>query len=148
MADHVLEQTTIPAPPDVIRSVLLDFPAYPAWATDLKAIEILGTDDEGRATEVRFRAAGMGRSVSYVLAYDYTDPAKVSWKLVEGDIVSKLDGSYELVPDDDGRGTKVGYELHVELVVPIPPFVKRRTQQRIMHAALTDLTARVTSLAS
>lgn len=146
MADHVIEQTTISAPPEVIRAVLLDFPAYPEWATDLKASEILSTDEEGRATEVRFRAAGMGRSVAYVLAYDYAHPQRVAWRLVEGDIVSKLDGHYELIPTDEG--TAVGYELTVELVVPIPPFVKRRTQQRIMHAALTDLTARVTASAS
>lgn len=145
MADHVIEQTTIPASPEVIRAVLLDFPAYPEWATDLKAIEILGTDDQGRATQVRFRAAGMGRSTSYVLAYDYSDPARVAWALVEGDLVSKLDGHYELVAS--AEGTDVGYELTVELVVPIPAFVKRRTQHRIMHAALTDLTARVTSAA-
>ena len=145
MADHVLEHTTIPASPELVRAVLLDFPAYPQWATDLKSIEVLASDEAGRATEVRFRAAGMGRSVSYTLHYDYSEPDRVAWKLVDGDIVSKLDGSYVLTPDPEG--THVRYELEVELVVPIPGFVKRRTQYRIMHTALTDLTARTTSLA-
>lgn len=146
MADHVIEHTTIPAPPEVVRSVLLDFPAYPEWATELKAIEILDRDDQDRGTRVRFRAAGMGRSVTYVLTYDYSDPNRVAWALEEGDLTSKLDGYYELTPDPEG--TLVRYELTVELEVPLPGFVKRRTQYRIMHAALTDLTARVSALAS
>ncbi|HEX2575647.1 MAG TPA: SRPBCC family protein [Aquihabitans sp.] len=145
MADRVTEQTTIAAAPEIVRAVLLDFPAYPQWAKDLKSIEILGTDDEGRATSVRYRAAGMGRSTAYTLGYDYSDPDRIAWKLTEGDVTRKLDGHYELHPA--AGGTAVTYELEAELVVPLPGFVKRRAQGRIMHTALGDLKARAESLA-
>ncbi len=149
MADRVTEHTTIAADPEVVRGVLLDFPAYPQWAEDLKAIEVLETDDEGRATSVRYRAAGMGRSTAYTLAYDYSDPARVAWTHTEGDLTRKLDGHYELQPAaDGGGGTDVTYVLEAELVLPLPGFVKRRAQGRIMHAALVDLKARAESLAS
>src|SRR5699024_6190619 len=69
MADRVTEQITIAADIDVVRDVLLDFDRYPDWASDLKSVEVLDTDDEGRGLEVRFRAAAMGRSTSYVLRY-------------------------------------------------------------------------------
>ena len=140
MADRVTETTTIAAPPEVVLGILLDFPRYPEWARDLKSVEVLATDDEGRATEVRFRAAGMGRSTSYTLAYDHGEPDVLAWGLAEGDITRKLDGRYVLSPSADG-GTDVVYELEVELVVPLPGFVKRRTQGKIMHAALDELKA-------
>ncbi|MCU1453142.1 MAG: hypothetical protein JWN46_1288 [Acidimicrobiales bacterium] len=141
MADFVTEQTTIAATPEEIREVLLDFARYPEWARDLKAVEVLETDDEGRGREVQFRAAGMGRSTSYTLLYDHSDPFKLSWQLVRGDITRKLDGHYAFVPVDGG--TDVTYQLEAELILPLPGFVKRRTQTRIMHTALKELKARV-----
>ena len=144
MADRVTEHTTIAADPDIVLGVLLDFPAYPEWATDLKSIEVLATDEQGRGTSVRYRAAGMGRSTSYTLGYDYSDPNRVAWKLTDGDIVRKLDGHYEMARAD--AGTAVTYELEVELIVPLPGFVKARTQGRIMHSALHELKSRVEGL--
>ena len=140
MSDRVAETTSIAASPEGVRDILLDFPRYPEWVDNLKSVEVLETDDEGRGTRVQFRAAGMGRSVRYTLAYDHSDPMVVAWKLAEGDIMRKLDGRYVLAPGDDG-GTAVTYELEVELLVPLPGFVKRRTEGKIMHAALDDLTA-------
>ena len=140
MSDRATETTTIAATPDVVRAILLDFPRYPEWAKDLKSVEVLDTDDQGRATSVRFRAAGFGRSIHYTLAYDHADPNVFAWVLSEGDIMRKLDGNYLLSPSAEG-GTDVVYELEVELVVPLPGFVKRRTQTKIMHAALHELKA-------
>ena len=141
MTDRVTEQTTIAAPPEVVRAVLLDFPAYPEWAKDLKAADVLATDDDGNPLDVRFRAAAMGRSTSYTLRYDLSDPAIVAWVLVDGDVTRKLDGHYALAPSDDG-GTDVTYVLEAQLKLPLPGFVKDRAQGRIMHAALVDLKLR------
>ena len=142
MADHVIEKTTIAAPPDAVLAILLDFPRYPEWVKDLKAVEVLAVDDQGRATSVRFRAAGMGRSTQYTLGYDHSTPGVLAWVLTDGDITRKLDGRYVLEPASDATsGTEVTYELEVELVIPLPGFVKRRTQGKIMHAALAELKA-------
>jgi len=139
MSDRVTETTTIAASPEVVRAVLLDFPRYPEWVKDLKSVEVLAADDQGRGTEVHFRAAGMGRSTHYTLRYDHSDPHVVAWVLAEGDITRKLDGRYVLA--ETNEGTHVTYELEVELIVPLPGFVKRRTQGKIMHAALDELKA-------
>lgn len=139
MADRVTEKTTIAASPDDVLGILLDFPRYPEWARDLKSVEVVSTDDEGRATEVRFRAAGMGRSTQYTLAYDHSEPNVLAWVLSEGDIMRKLDGRYVLEAADGA--TAVTYELEVELIIPLPGFVKRRSQGKIMHAALDELKA-------
>ena len=137
MTDRATETTTIAAPPDAVLAILLDFPRYPEWAKDLKSVEVLSTDGQGRATEVRFRAAGMGRSTSYTLTYDHSVPNVLAWVLSEGDIMRKLDGRYILTPTDGG--TEVVYELEVELIVPLPGFIKNRSQGKIMHTALGEL---------
>jgi hypothetical protein len=64
-----------------------------------------------------------------------------------GDLTSKLDGDYRFRPAPDG-GTEVTYTLEVELRVPLPGFIKRRAQSRIMHTALEELKAHVESLPS
>ena len=143
MADRVIEHTTIEASPEAVLAVLLDFAQYPAWAPDLKDVEVLEADDQGRGTSVRFRAAGFGKSTVYTLAYDHSDPNVVAWTLTEGDITRKLDGYYELLEGDQAGTTEVTYQLEADLIVPIPGFIKRRTQGRIMHTALRELKARV-----
>ena len=50
---------------------------------------------------VTLRAAAFGRSTSITLAYDYSEaPRALSWKLTQGDITTKLDGSYVFEPDE------------------------------------------------
>jgi uncharacterized membrane protein len=147
MADQATQTTEIAASADRIVDVLLDFEAYPAWARDLKGVTVESRDDDGRGLEVTFRAAAMGRSTSYTLRYEYGDePRTISWELVRGDIMRRLDGSYllEPVPGDDGR-TRVTYHLAVDLVVPLPGFVKRRAESKIIHSALRELRAHVES---
>jgi len=145
MAEQASEQTTINATVQRCFATLTDFANYPAWAGDLKQAEVVERDDEGRATVVEFRAAAMGRSTTYRLRYDYTDaPTRLAWRLESGDLQRELDGTYVLNPDeDDPAATKVDYEVSIDLIVPIPGFVKRRAEARILKTALAELKARV-----
>jgi uncharacterized membrane protein len=141
MADEATQQMLIDASPQRIWEVLTDFDDYPSWAHDLKSVTVVERDDEGRPRDVAFRAAAMGRSTSYTLRYDYDRaPEVLAWRLGKGDITRKLDGSYELRPLDDTPGrTEVTYHLAVDLLVPLPGFVKRRAEARIVHTALRQL---------
>lgn len=145
MADQATQSTEMAASADRILAVLLDFEAYPQWARDLKGVTVESVDDDGRGSEVTFRAAAMGRSTSYTLRYTYADDlSRISWDLVRGDIMRRLDGSYLLEPAVGAPdGTRVTYHLAVDLVVPLPGFVKRRAESKIIHTALRDLRARV-----
>ncbi|HZM43093.1 MAG TPA: SRPBCC family protein [Acidimicrobiales bacterium] len=141
MADQTTQHMVVGASPQRTWEVLTDFEGYPAWAHDLKSAEILERDGEGRARDVAFRAAAMGRSTSYTLRYDYSQaPHVLAWVLEESDVTRKLDGSYELSPvDGEPDRTSVVYSLIVDLVVPLPGFVKRRAEGRIIHTALREL---------
>jgi uncharacterized membrane protein len=144
MTDQATQQMHIEAPVEEIWGVLTDFDRYPSWARDLKDVSVLQHDEQGRAVLVRFRAAAMGRSTSYTLRYDWSAaPDRLSWSLVTGDIMRALDGTYELRPSNGGAD--VAYHLSVELVIPLPAFVKRRAEARIVNTALQSLRAHVTS---
>jgi ribosome-associated toxin RatA of RatAB toxin-antitoxin module len=80
MADQATQRATIAASPERLFEVVTDFERYTDWARDLKAVEVVERDEEGRAVEVRYRAAAMGRSTSYTLRYDYADaPRTLPW---------------------------------------------------------------------
>jgi uncharacterized membrane protein len=152
MADHATQVMVIDAPPLRCFEVAQDFERYPEWAADIKSVTVLEQDDQGRGMRVQFRAAAFGRSTSYTLEYDYSEAPKVlSWVQVVGDLTNKLDGEYifadTVVPatlaNGEHPGTEVTYHLLAELKLPIPGFVKRRAEGRIVHTALRELKARV-----
>ena len=152
MSDKARETVLINASVQVCFDTLTDFERYPQWAGDLKQAIVVERDDEGRASIVEFRAAAMGRSTTYRLRYDYEGaPYQLSWFLESGDLQRELDGAYQLreveLPEGEGDGemTEVVYELSVDLVLPIPGFVKRRAEARILKTALTDLKTLVES---
>jgi ribosome-associated toxin RatA of RatAB toxin-antitoxin module len=133
MTESASQNITTSASPQRCYDVVTAFELYPEWANDVKEAVVLSRDPEGRATEVEFRASALGRSTHYTLAYDYSGaPASLSWHLVKGDITRAIDGRYDFAPADGG-GTDVHYDLSIELVVPLPGFVKRRAEVRILN---------------
>ena len=146
MAQRATESIVVNAPPEVVYRVVTDFANYASWVSDLKRIEVLESDAAGRPLEVEFRAAAFGRSTTYALRYDYSRaPEQLSWTQTRGDLTETLQGQYRFEPDE--RGTKVTYDLEVELLVPIPTFVKSRAAQRIQTQALRELKAQAELLA-
>ena len=143
MDDQATERMIIDATPDVCYEVAADIARYPQWAADIKDVVVDESDSEGRAERVSFRAGAFGRSISYTLEYDYSRaPEILSWTQTDGDLTSKLDGSYAFSPSGVDK-TEVVYTLEVEMRVPLPGFIKRRAHSRIMHTALEDLRDRV-----
>lgn len=145
MEEQVAERMIIRGAPDECFAVLTAFERYPEWAADIKAVHIEERDAEGRAVLVDFRAAALGRSTSYTLRYDYSGaPDELSWVQTAGDLTRRLDGSYHLSSAGEGA-TEIVYKLVVDLKVPLPGFVKRRAENRIMGTALRELKAVVES---
>ena len=144
MTDQATERLIIKTDPARVYEVALDFERYPEWAADIKQVDVLERDEQGRGRTVRFRAAAFGRSTSYTLAYDYSQaPRELAWVQVDGDLTARLDGRYVFAACDEG--TEVTYHLEVDLKLPVPGFVKRRAEGRIIGTALRELKARAES---
>lgn len=134
MAETATETITIAAPHDQVWAIATDLERYPEWAHDVKDVVITSRDDDGRPSQVEFRTSALGRSTHYTLQYDYSGaPDSLSWTMIKGDIQRSIEGAYRFSPGPEG-GTTVQYDLAIELVVPLPGFVKRRAERRILNA--------------
>ena len=141
MPDHAHESIDISGDPATVMAVIADFGAYPQWAGPVKKTEVLEPGDDGRARKVRIDVELMGLSDSYVNEYDWDGDRKVSWTMLEGRSQKSQVGSYTLEPS--GAGTKVTYDLTVEVAIPVPGLIRRRIQSKVVDAALKDLKKRV-----
>ena len=143
MVESGSESVVVSAGLEACFAVTIDFDKYPEWAHDVKQATVLTRDASGRPTVVEFRASALGRSTHYTLEYDYTQaPNKLSWHMSDGDIMRSIIGSY--VVQTEGTGTRITYDLAVELVIPLPGFVKRRAEMRIL-STLKELKTRIES---
>ena len=73
MTETANERIRIEAAADRCWDVAVDFESYPEWVRDVKDVHTLTRDDEGRGLRVEYRAAALGKSIRYILEYDYSD---------------------------------------------------------------------------
>ena len=142
MADRTTSSITIGADPSTIMAVIADFPAYPAWAGQVKSAQVLSVDDDGRPAAVRFVLDAGVISDEYTLGYHWHGDDAVDWQIVdEGKMVSALTGGYRLAGVTGG--TEVTYELTADLKVPMIGMIKRKAEKVIVDTALKGLKKRV-----
>lgn len=140
MSEAVQGSTTVEADLGTVYDVAADFASYPEWQPEMKQVEVLETDNEGRGTRVRYVVDAGVLEARVVLEYSYAETS-MSWVLVEGDAVRRNDGTYTF--DERGDGTTlVTYELEVEPAIRLPGMVRRRAAKRIVDTALSGLKAR------
>lgn len=141
MADRASSSITVAAPPADVMAVIADFEAYPQWTAQVKTVEVLERDGEGRGTSVRFVLdAGVVKD-EYTLAYDWSVPDTLSWHLTQGKMQRTQEGTYALTAAGDG--TDVRYELTVDLAIPMIGLFKRKAEKTIIDTALKGLKERV-----
>src|SRR5215468_9125144 len=121
MADRTAASITVAAPRVDVMAVIADFAAYPEWASGVRSALDAGVIKD-----------------SYVLSYDWDGDDGVRWDLAEpGSVITALSGGY-LLADADG-GTKVTYDLAVDVRIPMPGMLKRRAEKTIIETALKGL---------
>src|SRR5690349_2400987 len=133
MADTTTASITVAAPRADVMAVIADFAAYPEWASGVRSAEV-----GGRASQVRFALDAGVIKDSYVLSYDWDGDDGVRWDLAEpGSVITALSGGYLLA--EAGEGTKVTYDLAVDVRIPMPGMLKRRAEKTIIETALKGL---------
>ena len=133
----------IDAPAERIMDVIGDFAAYPAWATGVKAADVVSTTEGGRAQQVHFVLDATPIRDEYDLGYVWDGVRTVSWSLVEpGSMLTSMDGAYVLEQLADDR-TRVTYQLAVDVSVPLLGMLKRKAEKVIIDTALKGLKKQV-----
>lgn len=144
MADQTQSNIVIHGSADDIMNVIADLDSYPEWTVGLDEVSVLEAEEDGRPRRVRMSGALGPVKDSYEIEYDWSKPGEVTWHLVKGSMVSKLDGRYAVTDLGDGS-TRVDYSLAVDTAVPMIGLLKRRAEKVIMDSALKNLKKRVES---
>jgi carbon monoxide dehydrogenase subunit G len=127
----------IAAPPEQIMGVIADFDDYPNWATGVRSAEVVEQDGD-RAERVHFVLEAAPIRDEYELGYVWDGDRSVTWSLVErGSMLTSMDGKYQLDPVDDG--TRVTYQLSVDVSIPMLGMLKRKAEKVIIDTALKGL---------
>ena len=139
VADQTQSSIDIAATPEEIMTVIADFDSYPEWVDSMKSAEVL-TSAAGKAKTVRMVLDHALVKDDYVLEYAWATN-DVSWKLVEGNLLKAMDGSYTLTPK--GGSTTVTYTLKVDVNMPMIGMFRRKAEKTIIDGALKGLKKRV-----
>ncbi|HQR27161.1 MAG TPA: SRPBCC family protein [Nocardioides sp.] len=145
MAEQTTSSIVIESDPATIMDVIADFDSYPGWAKGVRVADVLSTFDDGRAERVFFHLDVPPIRDEYTLQYIWTGDEEVTWWLVEGRVLTHMDGTYLLRDLGDGS-TEVTYRLALDLSIPLIGMIKRKGEKMIIHAALTGLKKHVESL--
>ena len=144
MADQTKGSIEIGADPSAVMAEIADYESYPEWSGEIRKVEVRERDEDKRGKQVYYEVAQGPLKADYVLEYTYKpSDAGVTWKLVEGNNIRRLDGEYSL--EATGKGTKVTYQMTVETPIPMLGFMKRQIEKRIVDVALKGLKKRVES---
>jgi ribosome-associated toxin RatA of RatAB toxin-antitoxin module len=144
MTEGTFATLEIDASPEALYDVAADVASYPEWATGVREVEVLETDDDGRVMRARFVVEGFIKEIEYVLRYTHDRPNVLRWEAEEGDDVKSLRGSYQFTPKNGA--TEVVYALRVEPNFTIPGFLRRQAEKQITTTALRGLRKRVTEV--
>jgi len=125
--------------------VIADLAAYPQWSDGISSVTVLAVyEDDNRPADARFVLDSGAIKDTYELEYDWDGDARVSWTLTKGDMLTALDGTYELADNGDGT-TTVHYRLAVDVKIPMIGMIKRKAEKVIVDTALKGLKKRVES---
>lgn len=148
MAEQTEHSIDIAADPARIMAVIADLEAYPQWTDGLTSVEVLSVyEDDNRPAEARFSLESGPIKDVYDLEYDWDKDSAVSWHLLNGQMLTLMDGTYELVDRGDGT-TTVTYRLTVDVKMPMIGMLKRKAEKMIVDTALKGLKKRVESSGS
>lgn len=144
MAEGTFQTLEIDAPAEILYDVVADIASYPEWATGVKEVDVLETNEDGEVLKARFIVEGFIKEIEYILSYTHDRPNSLSWTSIESPDVKMLEGSYTFHADDGS--TEVVYALTVEPSFTIPGFIRRQAQRQIVTTALRGLRKRVAEI--
>jgi len=108
-ASHTVK---IDAPLADVYAVAADVPGAVEWNPALDKVDVIETDDQGRATLVETEADVKVKKSKSILRFSYDEPNGLTWVQEKGDVKS-VDGRWELSEIEPGR-TRATYGLEVD----------------------------------
>jgi uncharacterized protein YndB with AHSA1/START domain len=140
VAVRASREVLIDAPPEAILEALADIDAVPSWSTLHKSAEVLDRHPDGRPHHVRATLKIMGITDKEVLEYHWGRWWMV-WDAQDTFQQRGQHGEYNLTPE--AGGTRVRFDLILDLSAPIPEFLIKRAKRIVLDVATEGLRKRV-----
>jgi uncharacterized membrane protein len=139
MSDISTSTVTIQATASEIQEVLSNLSAYPTWSTTIKSVNVIATDDQGRATQVQVSVDAGALKDKPTLNYDWSKaPSRLEFSLEDADLLTEMSGAY-IIKDNGDDTTDVTYELTVGLSMPVPAVMRQKAEKSTIDLTLKQL---------
>lgn len=139
MADISSHSTQIQAPIEQVREILFNLESYPSWSSAIKTVEVLDRDSSSRPTKLTLKVEAGVLKDRPTLVYDWSKaPNEISFSLEEADLMTQMDGKYEIKDNGDDSVT-VTYSLTTALSMPVPDLMRRKVEKTTIEQSLSEL---------
>jgi uncharacterized membrane protein len=139
MADISSHSTQIQAPIEQVREILFNLEGYPSWSSAIKTVEVLERDSSSRPTKLTLKVEAGVLKDRPTLVYDWSKaPNEISFSLDEADLMTQMDGKYEIKDNGDDSVT-VTYSLTTALTMPVPDLMRRKVEKTTIEQSLSEL---------
>jgi uncharacterized membrane protein len=139
MADISSHSTQIQAPIEQVREILFNLEGYPSWSSAIKTVEVLERDSSSRPTKLTLKVEAGVLKDRPTLIYDWSKaPNEISFSLEEADLLTQMDGKYEIKDNGDDSVT-VTYSLTTALTMPVPDLMRRKVEKSTIEQSLSEL---------
>jgi uncharacterized membrane protein len=139
MADISSHSTQIQAPIEQVREILFNLEGYPSWSSAIKTVEVLERDSSSRPTKLKLKVEAGVLKDRPTLIYDWSKaPNEISFSLDEADLMTQMDGKYEIKDNGDDSVT-VTYSLTTALTMPVPDLMRRKVEKSTIEQSLSEL---------
>lgn len=139
MADISSHSTQIQAPIEQVREILFNLEGYPSWSSAIKTVEVLERDSSSRPTKLTLKVEAGVLKDRPTLIYDWSKaPNEISFSLEEADLMTQMDGKYEIKDNGDDSVT-VAYSLTTALTMPVPDLMRRKVEKTTIEQSLSEL---------
>ncbi|MFZ9342423.1 MAG: SRPBCC family protein [Candidatus Nanopelagicaceae bacterium] len=139
MADISSHSTQIQAPIEQVREILFNLEGYPSWSSAIKTVEVLERDSSSRPTKLTLKVEAGVLKDRPTLIYDWSKaPNEISFSLEEADLMTQMDGKYEIKDNGDDSVT-VTYSLTTALTMPVPDLMRRKVEKTTIEQSLSEL---------
>ena len=133
-------EVVIDATPQQILDVIADVEATPTWSPQYQSAEILESYDNGRPKRVKMTIKAAGMTDEQVVEYTWAEDS-VRWTLVSAGQLKAQDAGYTLT--QDGDKTKLKFDIAIDLAVPLPGFILKRSMKGGLESATDGLRKQV-----
>jgi ribosome-associated toxin RatA of RatAB toxin-antitoxin module len=134
----VVRKITINAPIERVFDVIADFESYPDFLPEMEDVKI---KKKGKTSVVAAFRINMVMSVNCVIEFKLARPARISWSLVEGEMMKRNDGEWRLKKLAMEK-TEVTYSVNIELGMFVPRMVSDRLIEKNLPATLAGFKKR------